>query len=229
MEITLDITKRFRYIVNYALFFDCDIPMNPIIFFNNPFQFNKNFSFELMNFGLNIEDKAEHEFSLNSPYFDDVLKCEFLYKSIIIIGRAKFHISNLKGLGVQLTDYIAPHGVPADTHYYEHACKINKGDFIVDCGGKSEFSHHFIKTIFIADKDAKITVTFSASDYLLKSSDDHNHESHLAKKQTPYNFSTGAPRPDILEKCTAKKPEMFDNNYRAIYFGDDDVAIRDEV
>lgn len=226
MEITIDITKIFRYVVNYTLFFDCDIAINPVIFFEKPFKYDNIFNFELMNFALNIEQEMNDEFLKKSPHFDDIINCDVLHKSVIIIGRAKFKITNLKGLGLMLTTTHCKKELPP--LYFEHPCKIKKGDYVFDCGGNSTFSPHFIKAIFITDKDAKVTVSFSSKDYLLKTSCDKQYENRLAKKQTPYSYIDREQRIDILSKCSKKEPRVFNDSFITSNFDGDDIARNDE-
>ena len=243
MYITLDITENFNQVINYSMFFDWSIPLNPVMFLEKSIQFNKTFSFQLMNFGLNIDDGIEKEFATNYPTFDNIIKCDFAYKSLIIFGQATISISSMKGLCLQLLDpgkppykevYAMhdskPQIVPSDGLYYEHPCIIKKGDYLFHCGGNSSFSNHFINAKFIAYKDTKVTITFSSEEYILKESCDEAYEKMLAKKQTPYySYLQNIVTSDLLERCTVKKPKLLDVEYMNKYFGGFDIAICDEL
>ena len=230
MEITIDITNNFNKVVNYSLFLDWGI-MNPVMFFEDPFRIDTHFNFELMNFGLNIYKEIEEELSKYLPNFKDILDCNSSYKSIIIFGRAKFNISNVKGLNLHLYDtpyaykesrtglLKKPKTVLSEGLFYEHPCVLKQGDTLIECWANSAFSPHKTRLALVADKNTKVTLTFSSKDYVVKESYDKIHEEYLSKKQTPYTFLEGKPRPDILEICSPDvRPKIFDTDYRNSYF-----------
>jgi len=109
MKITLDITKKFNSVVNHAHFLDwASTLMNPVIFFENPFQVKENFSFDLMNFGLNLDAEMEEIFVTQSLHFDDTMNFksnEFVHKSLLIFGRARFNFTGLNGLYIQFGEH----------------------------------------------------------------------------------------------------------------------------
>jgi hypothetical protein len=108
---------------------------------------------------------------------------------------------------------------PKDRMYYENSCKLKKGYQLFECGGKSSFSNHYILINAIAGKDSRATITFSSEDYIVIDSHDSDSEIKYAKMQTPYNYLTAIPRPDILNECSSKKPQMFDFNYFSKHIG----------
>ena len=246
MNVSLDITKNFIAAVNHADVFDLASKlMNPVIFFENPIQSKENFCFELMNFGLNISKEMEKKFEAESPCFDDNINSEcpdYVCKSIFIFGKAGFKVTNVKGLCMQLASpdrviserMIIPKVIQGERLYYEQPCILKKGDRLFECGGKSAFSNHYTLLKIIGDKNSQATVTFSSADYLIMDLFDEAGEFIYAKKQTPYNYENGIPRPDILNNCTGKIPKLFDFDFRSKYigFGNDHfasrVVIRDE-
>ena len=211
MEVTLDITKIFSSVINYIFVFGHNtLLMNPILFLESPFQFKENFTCELMNFALNHAAEMDDKFVAATPYFDDILTCDFEYKDILIFGKAKINVSNVKGVYMVLKEpskiiynkTFLKGSVPENTYgksiYYEHSCEVKRGDYLFNMGGKSSFSNHIVELYLIADKDARATISFSSKDYVLRTAHDPINEQAYSKMQTPYSYVNNDPRPDIL-------------------------------
>jgi len=241
MDITLDISNNFNYVVNYNIFFDCKVPLNPVLFFEDLLCLNRTLNFELMNFGLNIDDSIAKEIATNYPTLKNVLDCDFIYKSFIIWGRARFNITKIKGICIQLLEPGKPpykkiykedktiQIIQSDGLYYEQFCTIKKGDRFFQCGGNSAHSNHFVYLNLITDNDAMANITFPSDEYILKESDDEEYETTLAKKQTPYDYLDYVKNINILDKFTSKKSKMLEVEYRNKYFGGYYIAIDDEI
>ena len=246
MELTLDITRVVNSAINYVIVFDT-APMNPTIFFENPFQFNENFSCKLMNFALNYNEQMDSEFMAQSPYFDGILACDFIYKDMLIFGKATFNINKTKGLYLVLKEpgkalykeVLLKDGgieyIPSkELLYYEHCCKINKGDYLFNIGGNSAFSNHFVEVYIVADKNAKATITFSEKDYVFRDSHDPTSEQFFSNMQTPYSYVNSESRPDILNQCTNAPGKIFDIKFRRKLFKSEidgnhtEIAVCDE-
>lgn len=215
MDITLDITKRFNTLVNHDCFFDGPL-MNPVLFLNYPNDIRGNYNLELMNFGLNISKEMEEEFIKYTPYFDDIVKCEYAYKSLVIFGKAKFNFTGIKGAEVQFSDV----GEVADsrTLYYTWPYEVTKGDYQFLCGGHSPFSPHYLLLYLIADSNTRATITFSSNDYMLMDSHSIELEELASSKQAPFSFKESATGKHFLNNCTAIPGKMFDFDFRNKYF-----------
>jgi len=167
--------------------------MKPVVFFEEPFSFKENFSFELMNLGLNMEDEMLHDFAANAPHFDDVVKYISspvdIAKNILIFGKAKINITNLKGLCIQMPNTGLPpyekvtswfgresKFIPARGLYFEHPYTLEKGDRLFVCGGHSSFSDNYVNVYMIAGGNTKATITFSSEEYAIKESEDKDYE-----------------------------------------------------
>jgi len=214
MQITLDVTKEFS-VINDAHFLDAG-EMKPYIFFDFPLNILDGvFTFELMNFGLNMNDEIEKNFKIYSPYFDDIINCNFKYKNIIIFGKAKFKITNVKGVEVELRNL-----ENEEKLYYATApYRIEKDDFIFEKGGYSEFSSHDTTLYIISDKNTQATVTFSSDEYILMHTHEPEYERYVATKQTHYNYkSSPMYNTDILKSFDSRITKLFDFNYYPKYF-----------
>jgi len=234
MNISLDVTD-FPSLsimdVNYSL---NTAQLNPIIFFDDPIQFDEIINFEIMNFCLEITDKMKESFVAKAPYFNDILTSKFKYADLMIYGRAKVCITKVKGLYLRLSepskyipeDYyiknVVPKVIAGNTIYYEAPCKLKKGDYLFACEGKSSFSNHYMIIYIIATGETKATLTFSSSDYVLVESDsfhfslDANSEKELLKNQTPH--ICGIKSTALLDNCSTRIPEIFNSDYANKYF-----------
>lgn len=238
MNICLNVGKVSNLAINHNHFLSwVSREMNPVIFFNNPFQVGETFNFELMNFGLGVKKEMTECFIEYRPYFDDILSSKFAYVDLFIFGKANITITKVKGFYMQLggpdqyipEDYLKknvhPKVIEGERLYYENPCKVKKGDYLFECGGKSSFSNHYILISLITSDNAKATISFSANEYAPVESDIGNYsldaesEKLLSKKQTPYDFKNNLPRQDIINKCSAKIPKRFNIDYLNEYFG----------
>jgi len=239
--VTLDIPpKIFNSVMNFGYFFGNDASlMHPIIFSENLFDTKEVVSFEMMNFRLDIFDDMEKELIKHSPNFDKVAECDCNYKGLLIFGKARLDITNVKGIYLEfsgLPDSFGKeyHGrddivtnIRGEKTYYTRPCKIKKGDYILLVGGNSSFSHHYAECYLVADKDAIATITFSLDEYILVDAHDEDSEFIFSKKQTRYDYRNSKPRPDILEKFTNVPSKLFDADFMRDYF-EAAVAFRDE-
>ena len=218
MEITLDITKVFDSVVDTGHFIDAG-KMKPYIFFDFPFDVVDGvFDFSLMNFGLNmnLENKLIEEIlKENSPNFDDIVDCEYDYKSIMIFGKAKFKITGVKGIDIRLWDS----KIGEKLYYSNNAYKIKKGDFNFNCSGNSEFSSHSISLSIVANTQAQGTVTFDSNEYILMNECSKEFEEYVSSKQTAYDYKTSCKYDTgILEMFDIKIPKSFDFEHYQKYF-----------
>jgi len=220
MEITLDITKCFNTAVNTDSFYGkSGLVMSPTIFFDKPFGFEKEFGFGLMNFGLNISEEMHKGFILKSPHFDDILLNQvpqYAPNSVLIFGKARIEIKNLKGLCIALSPL---HGKPEETLYLNHHSKLYKDDMLYELGGSSAFSPHYFRIVLIADKLAKASLSFSSEDYILDNQTSECSEIFYQEQVLKYDYLDAESRFDILERCSsAIRPKIFNVDYRNKYF-----------
>lgn len=215
MNITLDITKRFNTLVNHDSFFDF-AAMNPVLYLNFPNDIRGNYDLELMNFGLNISKEMEQEFIKHTPYFDDIVKCEYAYKSLVIFGKAKFIFTGIKGADLRFCDT----GEVAESRalYYTWPYEVTKGDYQFLCGGHSPFSPHYLLLYLIADSNTRATITFSSNDFILLDSHSIELEEFASNKQAPFSFKEVVTGKHFLSNCTAIQGKMFDFDFRNKYF-----------
>jgi len=222
MKITLNITpKTFNYFADYSWFLHGYTRGNSYIFFDFPPKIEDGiFEFELMNFGISMDydGYVEKVLKEKSPYFDDVVNCIYQYKNMMIFGKAKFKLTNVKGVDVCLsTDNNF-----SDFLYYGTDYRIEKGDFKFQCGGKSAFSPvHGSSLNIITNKDMQATITFSSDDYILLDRSDEEFIKDVASKQTTYDYESSSQHQnadEILKHFTTKVAKTFDWDFRTEYF-----------
>ena len=224
MKITLDITKEFNSLINHDCFLQWS-EMKPYLFFEFPLEIvDEVFEFELMNFELHKGDSREIdvEFKEKSPYFDDILYATESFgegleikNSILIFKKAKFKITGVKGVDVQLRKN------NKSVYHSNNSYIIEKGDFKFNLGGFSEFSPHYAILGILANCDAKASVTFSAEDYVLINDNTRKFDEYLCSKQTPYNYKTSLKyqnSENILKQFITKTPKTFNHDYTKKYF-----------
>jgi len=224
MRKTLNVTKNFNTVVNDSYFLNHYYSeMKPYIYFGFPPKIEDGIlEFELMNFGLNMDYDGEIESALkeNLPYFDDIVNCDFIDKNIMIFGKASFKITNVKGIEMRLWDL--ENGFHGKKRYYSTASyRLEKGDFLFDVGGYSEFSSYYTTLYVIADKDTQATFTFSSDEYILRNNRSPELEKYIASKQTFYDYKTSSRYynvDEILKEFNTKMPKTFDFDFRQEYF-----------
>jgi len=222
MRITIDITpKTFNSFTNHSEFLHGYSYVNPYIFFDVPPKLESGiFEFELMNFGISMGyDKCvEKMLKEKSPYFDDVVNCDYKYKNMMIFGKAKFGITNVKGVDIR----VGINNNFCDFVYYGTDYRIEKGDFKFNCAGNSAFSSHYSAMLnIITNKDMQATITFSSDEYILLDRSDEEFIKDVASKQTIYDYETSSQYQnidEILKHFIAEKPKTFDWNFCEEYF-----------
>lgn len=227
MNICLDITKKFNSVINYNYFFD-SAPMNPVIFLDYTNSSVSHYEFDLMNFGLNVSDEMEQVFLKNRSFFENIVKCSYEYKSLLIYGKAKITINGVKGVDLQYSS-------KDEKLYYSLPYQVKKGDFDFECGGFSSCSNHFVIAHIIANSSAQATITFSSDDYFLMSSNSMEFENIAASKQTPFQYECNNVFDRFIKRFSQSPGKMFDinfiNRYYKTYFENGfntSVAIKDE-
>ncbi len=48
-----------------------------------------------MNFGINISDDMDETFMKNNPYFEDITKCTYQFRRLLISRKARFRIEGV--------------------------------------------------------------------------------------------------------------------------------------
>lgn len=165
MDITLDITECFNGTVNNEWFHET---LENIVFFMDfKDKLNDVLEFELMNFGLNLEDFMLEEFAKHSPYFDDIIEFSKIdrFPSIIIYGKAKFKITDVKGMEIKYIPKV--YNNPDDLYFGNWDYKLKKGDTYFDVGGYLPTSPYWASCRIIAGLDTKATITFSSDEYVI--------------------------------------------------------------
>lgn len=228
MNVCFDITKEFNALINFNCFFDM-APMNPVIFLDFPDNCSCCYEFDLMNFGLNINDEMEQIFMKNEQYFGDIARCSYKYKSLLIYGRAHIKIIGVKGVSFCYSN--------KDEHlYYSLPYQIKKGDFDFECGGFSSCSEHFALVSIIAECNAHATISFSSDDYFLMSSASLELEKIASNKQTPFKYKKNDAFNEYIKKFSRTQGKMFDINFIKRYFEvkyndgfNTTIAVKDEI
>lgn len=213
MKLTLDITKDFNELVDVGHFINAG-EMKPYIFFDFPPKIeNRMFTFEIMNFGFDVSSRSgliEKQFKEKSSHFDDIL-----HKRLMITGKAEFEIKNVKGIDIQLWDLKNKTRMYYSTDNYQ----IEKGDYLFEGGGYSEFSSSYIWLNVLADKNTKATITFSLGEYVELENDSPEFERYVSTLQTPYDYQTSSRYDaDILKSFDNKVPRTLDFEYSQKYF-----------
>lgn len=160
MEITLDITRSFNGVVDYV-----NMEVKPIIYLGFPSDIKGEYSFELMNFRLTVDDDICKQPSSFYPMCKDILECKFPYKSVFIYGKAKFNITGVKGADIEFAaeeDFFKGKKI-----YHTWDYKLQEGDHAYVCGGYASFLPWFTTIYLITDNKNSVKVTFSLDEYLL--------------------------------------------------------------
>ena len=166
MDITLNINKCFNSAVNYELVLD-SAPINTTLFLQDPFISGDSFACSLINFALNYDNVMDDSFKEKSPVFDDILNCKCDYKDILILGKANFNISHVKGIylvfkekrtplytEVSLGEGKNPSYIPSEEFlYYQQECLVKKGDYLFTIGGKASFATSKLKYMLLQAKN----------------------------------------------------------------------------
>jgi len=211
MDITLDIEKRFNTVINHEYFFDGP-SMEPVLFLNISESIYGEYEIELMNFGLNIHKEMEESFMNYSPDFDDIVRCTYEFKSLLIFGKAILKFSGIKGADLKLAH------LSGEKLYYTWPYKIVKDDYLFSCGGYSPFSAHYMLLNLIANSNASATITFSSSDYLLLNNHSYDIENMASSRQTRFSYVESNIGDIFLNKCSVNIAKSFDFNYYNRYF-----------
>jgi len=222
MRITLNLSpKIFNYFTDYDHFLHDYSSGDSYIFLDLPPKIEDGtFEFELMNFGISMDYHGYVEKLLKekSPYFDDVVNCDYQYKNMMVFGKAKFKITHVKGIDIQLRD----DNNFNDSLYYGTDYRIEKGDFKFNCAGNSAFSPHYSAMLnIITNKDMQATITFSSDEYILLDRSDEEFIKDIASKQTTYDYETSSQyqnADEILKYFTSKVTKTFDWDFRTEYF-----------
>lgn len=178
MKVELNITNNFNQVIDYVM-----IPRKPVIFLNFPSQIQGTYGFELMNFGLNIDDDVESQLMNYEPFYAELRKNNFPYKSLFVYGIAKFTFEGIKGADVKFSLDNNFHDGKKAYHTWEY--KVNKGDFLYQCGGNASFLPYFTTINLLAGKNRNVTVTFSKEQTVLI---DSYEEGYALSKESVYKY-----------------------------------------